>query len=165
MSSYILPANLKKTIRFPRLSSKSVIGYEVYTKTLDETYESGIRNDLLDTIINPSIPTPIKEKITLEYTNNATWHLPKHIYLDKDHSIIILIDGIQISSLCYNINKLRNIFSISTNKVSLAPDTKIEMIYYKDIIEKSYLLKNDCEIFVKPVIKESYQYGDHNIIL
>lgn len=163
--SYVIPANIKKTIRFPRLSSKSVLGYEVYTKTLDSTYESGIRNDLLDTIENPSIPNPIKETITLDYAINATWSLPRHIYLDKDHSIIVLIDGLQISSLCYNVNKLRNVFSISTNKIELNPSTKIEMIYYKDMIEKSYLLENDCEIFVKPIIKESYQYGDHNIIL
>lgn len=165
MSSYILPTNIKKTIYFPRLSSKNVISYEIYTKTIDDTYDSGIRTELIDTIPNPIIPSPVRGEMELEYSNNATWNLPKNIYMDKDHEIIILVDGIQISKLHYTINKTAKIFTINTNKVKIEPNTKVKIIYYKDIIEKSYMLENDCEFFVKPIIIDSYQYGMHNVIL
>ena len=47
---YVIPSSIKKTIRFPRLTSKNVLAYEIYTKTVDNTYDSGIRVDLIDTI-------------------------------------------------------------------------------------------------------------------
>lgn len=162
---YIIPASIKKTIRFPRLTSKNVLSYEIYTKTVDDTYNSGIRTDLIDTIQNPIIPSPVKTEIELEYSNNATWNLPKNIYMDRDHDIIILVDGIQISKLYYTINKAAKIFTINTNQITINTDTKVSIIYYQDIIEKSYMVEQDCEIFVKPIIKDSYHYGQHNIIL
>lgn len=162
---YIIPASIKKTIRFPRLTSKNVLSYEIYTKTVDDTYNSGIRIDLIDTIQNPNIPSPAKNQIDLEYSNNATWNLPKNIYMDRDHDIIILVDGIQISKLYYTINKAAKIFTINTNQITINTDTKVSIIYYQDIIEKSYMVEQDCEIFVKPIIKDSYHYGQHNIIL
>lgn len=162
---YVIPASIKKTIRFPRLTSKNVLNYEIYTKTIDDTYSSGIRIDLIDTIQNPTIPSPVKNQIDLEYSNNATWNLPKNIYMDRDHDIIILVDGIQISKLYYTINKAAKIFTINTNQITINADTKISIIYYQDIIEKSYMVEQDCEIFVKPIIKDSYHYGQHNIIL
>lgn len=162
---YIIPASIKKTIRFPRLTSKNVLSYEIYTKTVDDTYNSGIRIDLIDTIQNPVIPSPAKNQIDLEYSNNATWNLPKNIYMDRDHDIIILVDGIQISKLYYTINKAAKIFTINTNQITINTDTKVSIIYYQDIIEKSYMVEQDCEIFVKPIIKDSYHYGQHNIIL
>lgn len=162
---YIIPASIKKTIRFPRLSSKNVLSYEVYTKTVDDTYDSGIRIDLIDTIQNPNIPSPVQDTIDLEYSNNATWNLPKNIYMDRDHDIIILVNDIQISKLYYTVNKPAKLFTINTNKITINPDTKISIIYYKDIIEKSYMVEKDCEVFVKPIIIDSYHYGQHNVIL
>ena len=147
---YIIPASIKKTIRFPRLTSKNVLSYEIYTKTVDDTYNSGIRTDLIDTIQNPIIPSPVKTEIELEYSNNATWNLPNNIYMDRDHDIIILVNDIQISKLYYTINN---------------SDTKVKIIYYQDIIEKSYMVEQDCEVFVKPIIIDSYHYGQHNVIL
>ena len=85
--------------------------------------------------------------------------------MDRDHDIIILVDGIQISKLYYTINKSAKIFTINTNQITINADTKISIIYYQDIIEKSYMVEQDCEIFVKPIIKDSYHYGQHNIIL
>lgn len=163
--SYVIPTSIKKTIRFPRLTSKNVLRYEIYTKTIDDTYDSGIRIDLLDTIQNPNIPSPVQKQIDLEYSNNATWSLPNNIFLDRDHDIIILIDNIQISKLYYTVNKTAKLFTINTNKITINPDTKISIIYYQDIIEKSYMLEQDCEIFVKPIIIDSCYYGQHNIIL
>lgn len=162
---YIIPASIKKTIRFPRLTSKNVLSYKIYTKTVDDTYNSGIRIDLIDTIQNPNIPSPVKDKIDLDYSINATWNLPKNIYMDRDHDIIVLIDDIQISKLYYTINKQAKIFTINTNKITITPDTKVSIIYYQDIIEKSYMFDEDCEIFIEPVIVESHHYGQHNIIL
>lgn len=162
---YIIPASIKKTIKFPRLSSKNVLCYEIYTKTIDDTYDSGIRIDLIDTIQNPNIPSPVQDTMDLEYSNNATWNLPKNIYMDRDHDIIILVNDIQISKLYYTVNKFAKLFTINTNKITINPDTKISIIYYKDIIEKSYMVEQDCEIFVKPIITDSYHYGQHNVIL
>ena len=163
--NYIIPSSIKKTIRFPRLTFKNVSAYEVYTKTVDNTYDSGIRIDLLDRIDNLIMPSPIKTQIDLEYSNNATWSLPKDIYMDKDHSIIVLVDGVQISKLYYTINKQANMFTINQLKVKINTGTKVSLIYYQDIIEKSYMLDNECGIFVKPVIRNSYHYGHHNVIL
>ena len=162
---YIIPASIKKTIRFPRLTSKNVLSYEIYTKTVDDTYDSGIRIDLIDTIQNPNIPSPVQDTMDLEYSNNATWNLPNNIYMDRDHDIIILVNDIQISKLYYTVNKPAKIFTINTSKITINPDTKISIIYYQDIIEKSYMVEEDCEIFVKPNIIDSYHYGQHNIIL
>lgn len=162
---YVLPANIKKTIRFPRLTSKNVLNYEIYTKTVDDAYDSGIRIDLLDTIQNPVIPSPVKNQIDLEYSNNATWNLPKNIYMDRDHDIIILVNDIQISKLYYTVNKPAKLFTINTNKITINSDTKVKIIYYQDIIEKSYMVEQDCEVFVKPIIIDSYHYGQHNVIL
>lgn len=162
---YVIPASIKKTIRFPRLTSKNVLKYEIYTKTVDDTYESGIRIDLIDTIQNPVIPSPVKNELELEYSNNATWNLPSNIYMDRDHSIIVLVDDIQISKLYYTINKPAKIFTINTNKITINSDTKVKIIYYQDIIEKSYMVEDNCDIFVKPIIIDSYHYGQHNIIL
>lgn len=162
---YIIPASIKKIIRFPRLTSKNVLSYEIYTKTVDDTYNSGIRIDLIDTIQNPVIPSPVKAEIELEYSNNATWNLPNNIYMDRDHDIIILVNDIQISKLYYTINKSAKIFTINTNKITINSDTKVKIIYYQDIIEKSYMVEQDCEVFVKPIIIDSYHYGQHNVIL
>ena len=160
-----LPISIKKTISFPRLSSKNVLSYEVYAKFIDDTYDSGIRIELIDTILNTNIPNPVLNKIELEYSNNFTWSLPKDIYIDRDHNITVLVDDIQISKLYYTVNKIAKLFTINTNKITINPDSKISIIYYKDVIEKSYMLDDDCEIYVKPVIIDSYHYGQHNIIL
>ena len=162
---YTLPTSIKKIIRFPRLTSKNVLAYEVYTKTADSTYDSGIRIELLDTIQNPIVPSPVKKQIDLEYSTNATWSLPKDIYMDKDHSIIVLVDGIQLSKLHYTINKQAKMFTINQYKIKINTGTEISLIYYQDIIKKSYILENECNFFIKPVFIDSYHYGQHNIIL
>ena len=51
------------------------------------------------------------------------------------------------------------------NKKIVNSDTKVKIIYYQDIIEKSYMVEQDCEVFVKPIIIDSYHYGQHNVIL
>ena len=162
---YILPSSIKKTIRFPRLTSKNVICYNVYTKTVDDTYGSGIRIDLIDKIDNPNIPSPFQKQIDLGYSNNATWNLPSNIYMDRDHGVIVLIDGIQISKLYYTVNKMAKLITVNTNKVAINSDTKVSIIYYQDIIEKSYMVEEDCDIYIEPVIMDSYHYGKHNVII
>lgn len=162
---YVIPASIKKTIKFPRLSSKNVVSYEIYTKTIDDTYGSGIRTDLIDTIVNPNIPSPVVQTIDLEYSNNATWGLPKDIYLDRDHKIRIFVDKIQVSNLFFTINKTAKLFTINTNAIAINPDSIVSIEYYKDIIEKSYMIETNCEIIVKPKMIGSYHYGKHNIIL
>ena len=68
-----IPALLKKTITFRRLAAKSVIAYEVYAKIPDTTYDSGIRNELLEKFDNPVEPNPQIKKIELKYNEDATW--------------------------------------------------------------------------------------------
>lgn len=162
---YTLPIQIKKTISFPRLTSKNVLCYEIYAKFKDNTYTSGIRTELLDTIKNLIIPSPIEKEMDYEYSKNYTYQLPKNIYMDKDHKIRVFVDGILISSLWYTVNKYAKIFTINTNKIEINTNTKVSIKYYEDIISKDYFLDEECELFVKPIFTESYHYGDHNIIL
>lgn len=163
--NYILPGSIKKTIKFPRLSSKNVISYEVYTKTVDTTYSSGIKTELIDTILNPNIPSPVLKTLEYQYSSNFTWNLPKNIYLDRDRKLVVLVDNIPISNLYYTVNKLSGIFTINTNCVTVNGYSIVSIIYYEDIIEKSYMLEQNCDIIVKPIMIESYHYGKHNVIL
>jgi hypothetical protein len=162
---YTLPVQIKKTIAFPRLSSKNVLKYEIYAKFKDDTYTSGIRTELLDTIENSSVPSPVEKDMECEYSVNYTYPLPKNIYIDKDHRMRVFVDGILISSLWYTANFYAKIFTINTNKIAIHNDTKISIKYYEDIISKDYFLDENCELFVKPIFLESYHYGDHNIII
>ena len=162
---YVIPALIQKTISFKRLKSKNIKSYKVYTKTIDSNYASGIRTDLIDEIENPSIPSPYLKKITLPYSINNTWKLPDDIYMDKDHPFRVIVDGNQISSLYYTANKLTNLLTINSNTMMISSSTVIEIEYFQDIIVKSYMVEQDCEIIVEPVFQNTYNYGKHNIIV
>ena len=53
MSSYSLPLEIKKTVSFPRMSKKNVKQYEIWGIFKDSSYDSGVRNILLETVLNP----------------------------------------------------------------------------------------------------------------
>ena len=162
----IITALLKKKITFQRLSEKNVIGYEIWGMFKDDTYDSGIRNDLLEIIDNPSEPNPVIKRISLEGNENATWKLPNDAFLDRDHQFRLYINDVIVSSLCYNYNRISRLITLDTvlREYSLSDD-KVELEYYQDLIIKEYMLEDNCEIFVKPVFTQSYTYGDHNVIM
>ena len=162
--NYIIPALLKKTITFRRLSSKNVLRYEIYATYKDDEYGSSIKTELLDTIENPIIPNPITKKILLEYNNNFTWKLPDDAYLDKDHQFRLYINDNLLITLKYRFNRITKLITID-NSVRYTPDDKMELEYYQDIITKDYSLENDCRITVNPVFKDNYTYGFHNVIM
>lgn len=162
---YVLPSLIKKTITFRRLKSKNVHSYNIYSKTIDNNYTSGIRTELIDTIINPNIPSPVLDKITLKFSKNYTWKLPSDIYLDKDHPLTMYVNDVIISNLYYTINRAAQLITINTNQIAIDEATKIEMQYYKDIIVKDYMFETDCTLMVEPVFQDTYNYGKHNIIL
>ena len=162
---YIFPALLKKTITFRRLTSKNVLSYQIYANYKDDTYASGIRTELLDTIENPIVPNPIIKRINLEYNDNATWELPYDAYLDRDHQFRLYMNGFIISSMCYKFNRLSKLITLDTVMKNYTVNDKMEMEYYQDIITKDYMLEEDCEIFVKPIFTDSYTYGYHNVII
>lgn len=161
---YIIPAFLKKTINFRRLTSKNVLAYEVYATFKDDTYTSGIKTELLDTIENPIIPNPITKRIELSYNDNATWELPYDAYLDRDHQFRLYLNDFILSSMCYNYNRLNKLITLDTVMKEYTDSDKLELEYYQDIITKEYMLDKDCEITVKPVFTDSYTYGYHNVI-
>ena len=161
---YIIPAFLKKTINFRRLTSKNVLAYEVYATFKDDTYTSGIKTELLDTIENPIIPNPITKRIELSYNDNATWELPYDAYLDRDHQFRLYLNDFILSSMCYNYNRLSKLITLDTVMKEYTDSDKLELEYYQDIITKEYMLDKDCEITVKPVFTDSYTYGYHNVI-
>ena len=136
---YTFTALLKKTISFRRLTAKNVLSYEVYATYKDDKYSSGMRQELLDTIKNPIVPNPVIKRITLNYNDNATWQLPYDAYLDRDHQFRLYLNGFILGTM--------------------------EMEYYQDIITKDYMLEQDCQISIKPIFKDSYTYGYHNIII
>lgn len=162
---YIIPALLNKTITFRRLTAKNVLAYEIYATYKDDSYTSGVRTELLDTIENPKIPNPVLKRIELKYNDNATWSLPYDAYLDRDHQFRLYLNDFIISSLCYKFNRLSKLITLDTMMKKYTPSDKIEMEYYQDIITKSYMLEQDCEISVKPIFTDSYTYGYHNVIM
>lgn len=163
--NYIIPAFLKKTISFRRLTSKNVLAYEVYATYKDDTYTSGVKTELLDTIENPIIPNPITKRIELLYNDNATWELPYDAYLDRDHQFRLYLNDFILSSMCYNYNRLSKLITLDTVMKEYTNNDKLELEYYQDIITKEYMLDKDCEITVKPVFTDSYTYGYHNVII
>ena len=68
-----IPALLKKTITFRRLTAKNVIAYEIYAEFPDSNYNSGIRIKLLERFDNPVEPNPCIKRIILDYNEDATW--------------------------------------------------------------------------------------------
>lgn len=162
---YVIPALLKKTIRFKRLITKNVIAYEVYATYKDNTYESGIRTELLDTIENPKEPNPVIKRIELNYNTNATWELPRDAYMDRDHQFRLYMNDFIVSSMCYKFNRITKLITLDTILKQYTINDKMEMEYYQDIITKDYMLEEDCEISIKPIFAESYTYGYHNVIV
>lgn len=162
---YIIPALLKKTITFRRLTSKSVTAYEIYAKYKDDTYASGIRTELLETIENPDVPNPVVKRIELPYSDNATWELPHDAYLDRDHQFRMYMNGFILSTMTYSFNRIHKLITLDTVMKKYTLNDKIELEYYLDIISRDYMLENNCEIYVKPIFTESYTYGNHNVII
>ena len=162
---YTFNALLKKTVSFRRLTAKNVLSYEIYATYKDDTYESGMRTELLDTIENPIEPNPILKRIELEYNDNATWALPYDAFLDRDHKFRLYLNDFIVSSMCYSFNRLSKLITLDTVMMKYQIGDKLEMEYYQDIITKDYMLENNCDITVKPIFKDSYTYGYHNIII
>lgn len=162
---YIVPALLKKTISFRRLTTKNVTAYEIYATYKDNTKASGVRTELLDTIENPIIPNTIIKKIELAYNDNATWKLPDDAYLDRDHQFRLYLNGFLVSSLCYSFNRISKLITLDTTIKEYTINDKIEIEYYQDLITKDYMLEKDCEISINPIFTEHYTYGYHNVII
>lgn len=165
MAEYIIPAMLEKTISFRRLTSKNVVAYEVYTTYKDKNYSSGMRSELLDTIPNPKYPQPVLTEIDLPYNDNATWQLPDDALLDRDHQFRMFLNDFVLSSMCYNYNRVTKLITIDTNIKDYTVNDKVTLQYYKDIITKRYPFTEDCTLSVKPIFRDDYNYGDHNIII
>lgn len=159
------PGYMTKTITFRRLSSKNVLSYEIYATYHDTSYTSGIRRELLDTIINPNQPSPFLKRIELKHNIDATWKLPDDAYLDRDHKFRLYMDNIIVTPMAIAFNRLTKLITLDTVMLTYDPDSKMEMEYYQDLISKSYFLSEDCQISVKPVFTDSYQFGFHNIII
>ena len=162
---YTFTALLKKTISFRRLTAKNVLSYEVYATYKDDKYSSGTRQELLDTIKNPIVPNPVIKRITLNYNDNATWQLPYDAYLDRDHQFRLYMNGFILSSMCYSFNRLNNLITLDTVIKKYSMNGKGGMEYYQDISTKGYMLEQDCQVSIKPIFKDSYTYGYHNIII
>ena len=160
-----IPALLKKTITFRRLAAKSVIAYEVYAKIPDTTYDSGIRNELLEKFDNPVEPNPQIKKIELKYNEDATWELPYDAYLDRDHQFRLYLNGFILGTMTYKYNRVNKLISLDTVIKKYEMTDKLELEYYQDLITRNYMLETDCQIYVKPIFTDSYTYGYHNIII
>ena len=150
-----IPALLKKTITFRRLTAKNVIAYEIYAKFPDSNYDSGVRTELLERFDNPVEPNPCIKRIILNYNEDATWELPYDAYLN----------GFILGTMSYKYNRVHKLISLDTIMKKYESSDKIELEYYQDLITRSYMLESNCEIYVKPIFTDSYTYGYHNIII
>jgi len=162
---YVIPALLKKTITFKRLKAKNVTGYEIYAQFKDDTYDSGIRTELLEVVKNPDVPDAYIKNVELPYNENATWSLPDDAYLDRDHQFRLFMNDFILSSMCYKYNRLSKLITLDTVAKDYSINDKITMDYYQDLIIRSYMLEKDCEITIKPIFTESYSYGTHSVIV
>lgn len=165
MSEYIIPALITKTISFKRLDNKNVIGYKIYGLFKDNKYESGIREELLDEFDNPSEPNSTLTSKTYEFNKNYTWELPNDMYLDRDHRFKVFVNDFILSSMYYEYNKYNKIITINKNLKVLDPNDVIRIDYFKDIIIKTYSLEQNCDIRIKPIFRETYTYGTHNVVI
>lgn len=162
---YIVPGLLKKSISFRRLPNKAVLRYKIYALYKDNSYASGIRTELLDTIENPQVPQPYVKRIELEYNQNATWKLPRDAFLDIDHKFRLYLDEIMVGSMSYKFNRITKMITLDTVIETYDVNSKLEMEYYQDLIKKDYMLEEDCDIKIEPVFTESSSYGFHNVII
>lgn len=163
---HTLPIDIKKIISFPRLSPENVSRYEIYAEYKDSSSPSGLRTELLDTVENPKAPCPEECELIYEtHSLNNTYHLPKGIYMDDGHRLRVFIDGAAISFLWFTVNRSAGIFTINESKVKITDDTEVKIRYYRDVIKKEYRMGEDCRIIVRPVFRQSYYFGTHNIIL
>lgn len=160
-----IPALLKKTITFRRLTAKNVIAYEIYAKFPDSNYDSGVRIELLERFDNPVESNPCIKRIILDYNEDATWELPYDAYLDRDHQFRLYLNGFILGTMAYKYNRVHKLISLDTVMKKYESSDKIELEYYQDLITRSYMLESNCEIYVKPIFTDSYTYGYHNIII
>ena len=164
MASFI-PAEMKKKITFNRLTSKNVLRYEIYANFKDNSNESGIRTELLDTIENPENPSLYIHKVLLEPNINATWERPHDAYFDRDHQFRIYVNDVILSPMCYKFNRRSNLITLDVIMKEYHITDKVELEYYRDLIVKEYLVEDDCTIKVKPIFSALHSYGDHNVII
>jgi hypothetical protein len=163
--SYTLPSLITKTITFKRMDNKNVAGYEVYGLFPDSSYSSGIKEELLDKFDNPSEPNTSRYSVTFDYNKRYTWQLPDDMFLDRDHRFKVYVNNAVISSLYYQYNKFSKLLTINKNLKELSSNDKIRIDYYRDMITKTYVLEQNCSIKIKPIFKDTYTYGTHNIII
>lgn len=161
----IIPSLLKKKITFKRLPITNCLGYEIYGRFKDDTYASGIRIDLIEYIENPVEPTPKIKKIELEHNISPTWKIPNDAYIDRDHRFFLYQNGFILTPLCYAYNKVSKLVTIDVSMKPYDLSDVIELEYYQDIVEKEFVLEENCEIIIKPIFKKSSSLGEHNVII
>lgn len=160
-----IPSLLTKTITFKRLNSKHVAGYRIYALYQDNKYASGIREEELDYIENPSEPNVGSTSIDYEYNDNYTWELPSDIFIDREHKFKVYVNNSILTTLFYQYNKNNRLLTIDRNLRKLELNDKITVKYFRDMVTKTYVLEENCEIKVAPVFIEGYTYGNHNVII
>ena len=160
-----IPALLKKTITFRRLTAKNVTAYEIYAKFPDNNYDSGVRTELLERFDNPVEPNQCIKRITLDYNEDATWELPYDAYLDRDHQFRLYLNGFILGTMAYKYNRVHKLISLDKVMKKYESTDKLSLEFYQDLITRSYMLETDCQIYVKPIFTDSYTYGYHNIII
>ena len=155
---------MAKKITFKRMSSKNVIAYEIYTKYIDENHP-GPRVELLDTVPNdPPMDPPLK-RMELEYTSSAKWKLPDDAFLDRDHWFRLYLNDIILSEMFYNYNRVLKWFSLDLVAKDYTVNDKLELEYDRNVITKTYLVEDNCQIKITPIWRDSYAVGTHNIIM
>lgn len=165
MAAQRIPAQLMKKIKFVRLPTNVCSGYNVYGVFKDPGYASGVRKELLDEIVNPGVPSVEIVTILLKSTGDPTWTLPEEAFLDREHPFRLKVNNTYLSSMYYSYNKVNRLISIDTELVAWNYGDKVELEYYRDVINTRYFVPEDCEIIVQPIFISSASIGEHNVIL
>ena len=154
---------IKRTITFLRMDYSRVKGYRILSADPSGVIQSETK--LLEEIDNPVVPDTNIKKIKLDYNDKITWKLPEDIYMDQDHRFSIFINGFILPPINYSHNRITNLITINEKIQPVEPTDEIFLEYYRNVISRSYLLEDDIKIIVKPIYRDSVQYGGHNMIV
>ena len=83
-------------------------------------------------------------------------------------SFIVAIDGpagVGKGTIAKRVADDLGLITIDTVLKPYSQSNKIELEYYQDLISKTYMLEEQCDIWVKPIFIEGYNHSHHNIIL
>lgn len=151
---------MENKLNFKKIRDINITSYNI---VVEETIGNITSKYILENVINSLTTQPTITKKILENNTEQIWNFPNDIFLDtyNNYSIKIYVDNIELNLSQFTVSDI--LFKIYV-LYPLNINNKIEIEYYKDEITYYHTTNNSCKYFVYPVIKDSHNMGDHNIL-